>query len=265
MVREWVKIDVFPQNYTVNVQFVFTNDGPVTTVKMGFPESGSGVGIGPNSFRNSSAYSKFETSVDGRQVSVERVAPRSKRKLAGMESYGAFWVNTVHFDRKQTHIVRVSYQSRQGGTSMGDRSVEYDFTGGNWKGLVSESDLLVTFHIPGTTFYQTDLPKTDELGSTDSTSFSQSINGNLQFYCWKNWRANDGFETSYYTTDPKWIEIANAGGATGPPFVSQEKLTNHFTLPGKPYYTWFPQIVMRGDTAFIALGNSVATWRHRYA
>lgn len=42
MVSERVRVDVYEKYYDVQASFVFRNEGPATTVTMGFPESGGG-------------------------------------------------------------------------------------------------------------------------------------------------------------------------------------------------------------------------------
>src|SRR5690349_10328781 len=71
MVRETVRMDVYPQTYTVTADFTFTNDGPPVTVTMGFPESGYG-DISTETLRTHSGFQSFHTWVDGKEVPAKR-------------------------------------------------------------------------------------------------------------------------------------------------------------------------------------------------
>ena len=100
MVRERITMDVYSGYYDVDVHFVFQNDGPKTTVQMGFPESGGG-DIGSKEFRHQTGFLSFHTWVDGRPVLA---AVRLPGQCAD-EGYETYWVKTVPFAAGQSRMV----------------------------------------------------------------------------------------------------------------------------------------------------------------
>jgi len=240
LVREWVNIDVFPDTQHFQVQFVFHNDGPATTVTMGFPEGGI------ITHPHHSGFQSFRYWVDGREV-------KAIRKLADLEKYGenadgsmeyfydAYWVNKVPFARNQQRIVRVEYSappmvSVEEGFSVSrydiyNQSAKYDFTGGNWKGEVDESDLRVSFHLPGTYVIYTDTPMTQH--------------GNTFAYCWTHWQAEEDFHLSYYPTYPDAMLLRCPGNDFPSYFI---------TMPGKAKDELAaPEIIEKQGVVFISL------------
>lgn len=147
MVRESIRMDVYPSHYDVDAAFVFHNHGPATTVTMGFPESGGG-DLDAARYRKRSGFARFATWVDGKPVSARREAS------VGDSEYQAFWVKRVRFDKEQRRIVRVRYRSSPGDDITSTRGAGYSFTGGNWRGKVDETTLRAVIHLPGTTLVQ---------------------------------------------------------------------------------------------------------------
>ena len=56
MLEETVTMDLYPTRYLVTAEFTFTNTGPATSVKMGFPETGGGVDIDSKYYRTHSSF-----------------------------------------------------------------------------------------------------------------------------------------------------------------------------------------------------------------
>jgi|GEM_PF-1593236 len=189
MVREEIVMTIGRSDYLTEAHFVFRNDGPVTTVRMGFPES-SGGDADFDQLKKKTPFKEFKTWVDGREIKAQRLVAESNPDDFQFE---AFWVKSVPFKRGQTRDVRVRYRSPLGGSTDGD-FVAYSFTGGNWKGKVDESVLRLKFTVPGT--YRL-FPIGDDMGK-----YSRTERGNEIIYRWKNWQAEADFSLRYLRTLP---------------------------------------------------------------
>ena len=142
MVSEVVKITVYKEYLLADCRFVFKNEGPATSVRMGFPDwASSDDGIGPKK----SNYTWFKSNVNGKAV---------KTKLVGGRDYGdGFQIKDVAFRRGETKTVRDRYRMRIAiaATSEGDKygfisGVEYILhTGASWKGKIGRSEVIVNF------------------------------------------------------------------------------------------------------------------------
>lgn len=143
MQSEKIRIVADLHYYDTTVDFIFRNDGPATSVQMGFPESS----YGDEQVEKKSAFLRFNTWVDGRKVPAKRIVV----SRGSDEEDKAYWLKTVSFGRHQSHRVRVAYRSPMGGTTMWgtNAALVYDFTGKNWKGEVERSDLEIRVKAPG--------------------------------------------------------------------------------------------------------------------
>ncbi len=144
MVREWVRMDIYPEHYKVTAQFVFHNIGNKTTLKMGFPENNS---LYEKDFKKHSGFSYFKTWIDNKRAETKRVYVGGKEEEM---LYKAFWVKTIRFKRGQTRIVRIEYSAQAG--YAGEEStkyVGYNFTGGNWYGKLEDAYFVAVLHLPG--------------------------------------------------------------------------------------------------------------------
>ncbi|MEI7832100.1 MAG: hypothetical protein WCJ56_02735 [bacterium] len=170
MESEWVNVDVYEKTYDVTATFNFINDSDEEqTVKMGFPEDGGGDGS-----NTESGFTSFSSNIDGIYVDIQRSLISTKDR--DETRYQAYYVKEVTFQPRQARLVQVNYTSLMGDVSSPPyHFVEYGFTGGNWKGKVSSSEILYT--IKGTGSWQI----------SSYTKFSQ--NGNELYYQWKNWEA----------------------------------------------------------------------------
>lgn len=239
MVREAVRMDLYAAYYDVAAEFVFHNDGPATTVRMGFPERGAGdVGHDEKGFQ------RFATWVDGRPVTATRQLTPQDEEAPG---YDAFWVKDVPFAAGQTRTVRVEYRAVPGDDTELTRWATYGFTGGNWAGTVAESTLLVRVHTPGATLVATGVP--------------MQRNGNQFAARWTNWQAELAFEIYYLPTRPDAL-LWPAGALTQRWLPRDQWLVN---LPGKGQApTWAPPGVMKDGVAYLAL-PAVATFLQQQA
>lgn len=124
----------------VQTRFVFENDGPATTVTIGFPESS----YSPNADTRADVtrFGYFRTWVDGRQVPSKRVVtPQSDECV-----FEAFWVREVRFAAGQRRVIVNRYKGGLGELSTGDRTFHYSFaTGANWKGPIERAEVVVDF------------------------------------------------------------------------------------------------------------------------
>lgn len=201
MVSERVELDVYERDQNVRAAFVFHNDGAACSVKMGFPESGFGDGFE----KKRSSFRDFATFVDGTRVPVARQLASAQ---PDEERADAFWVKTVRFKRGQTRRVTVSYRAPLG--SSVSRAIEtfasYQFTGGNWRGLVSRSDLMVRLHAPGTWAV---LP---QLGET-ALPMNARENGQIATFSriWRNWQAQADFNIGFTRTVRGWMSEGKSG------------------------------------------------------
>jgi len=234
MVREWVKMDVYPAYYDVAAQFVFLNDGPATTVLMGFPEVGSG-GINPKEFRQKTGFLSFRTTVDGQRVTATR---RTAAPGPGDMGYRTYWVKRVAFAAHQQRVVRVEYRSQAGEDSSGNRWARYFFTGGNWKGKVEETKCTITLHLPGTYLVRADR--------------NLSRNRNTFHGHWTDWEAEGSAGISYIPTIPYALTLRKGDRQTheNSPVGYDEVLS----LPGKAPTPWtLPPAVLRDNVPCIAV------------
>jgi len=186
MVREHVRMTIRPDfTYRVTVDFVFRNHGRATSVLMGFPEWGDG-DFNPELFKDSSGFNSFATWVDGR-----RMRARYKAQPGKYPGYKGHWIKRVRFGRQQTRRIRVRFESDCNNDSNGGFGANYDFTGGNWRGIVQESLLSVSFNIPGNHTVRAGISAND---SASTAPVSRSHRGNRFFFRCRNWQAEGSFD-----------------------------------------------------------------------
>lgn len=138
MVREKVHIILGPTTASVRCEFVFKNEGPAITAKIGFPERNYGDSAHPI---KSSDLKSFRSWVDGRSVKTKLVPSANK---GDEQEYEAWHVKDVHFSRGQTRVIVDQYATEYGGDSMGGIFLNYILkTGGNWKGTIGEALITV--------------------------------------------------------------------------------------------------------------------------
>jgi len=236
MVKETVRVDLYPDYYDVTADFLFKNDGQAVTVTMGFPEGGAGdVDVTP--YVDRTAFQNFHTWVDDQEVNATRQATIEE------DSYQAYWVKAVSFTAGQQRRVRVAYRSKPGDSVATKRFAVYNFTGGNWKDKVDESTLILTPHLPDTWVLGFEgMPDEDQL------KFKQ-WNGDQLTLRWKDWQAEGNFAIYYNSTFSGWMIVDEMINPFDPPI---ERKT--ITQPGKAKtLDWLPPAVTRDGEDFISL------------
>jgi hypothetical protein len=229
MVRESVRMDIYPSYYAVDATFLFRNEGPATTVMMGFPESGSG-DIRAEDYKRKTGFLRFATWVEGKQTPAQR-EPAELHEM----HYKAYWVKQVAFSRGQQRTVRVQYRSRAGEVSNGERFGGYSFTGGNWKGAVDESSLMADLHLPGTWLVWQYKPTLER-------------QGNRFILTRRNWQAEGSVSVTYMSTLPGWMALDGTLAWRPPGKVAT------LTEPGDVrVLDWAPPAVLRGGVPFVQL------------
>lgn len=187
MVSEKIFMDIYPTYYDVKVEFIFQNDSKLpVTVKMGFPENAYG-DIAYEQLKKKSGFLKFKTSVNGKSIQV------SKREVinSGEGSVSAHWIKEVKFKAMEKLKVQAEYRSKMGIMALPGIYTEYEFTGGNWKGKVKESNLVATLHLPNNYSIYYDY---------DSTSKDIVKKGNKIYFNRKNWEAEYPFTITFKRT-----------------------------------------------------------------
>jgi len=231
MVRESVRIDIYRTYYDVDATFLFQNEGPPVTVTMGFPERGGG-DIREKDYKQKSGFLRFGTWVDRQPVHARRQPAAIGRE----GQYKAFWVKEVSFAQGQGRAARVRYRSKAHEVSNGERFAMYDFTGGNWRGTVEESELLIEMHTPGTC-----------LAWADGASLKRT--GNQFLFRRKNWQAEAAVKLTYMSTLPGWLVIGRWPEGYAPP-----KGAVTLTQPARAAsLDWAPLALIRDGTTLVQL------------
>ncbi len=133
MVSESILIKLNKRSASVEVDFVFKNHGPTTTVTMGFPEKHSGPITG--------ALENFRSWVDGKEVTVRRKVLEADDEE---RVWSAVWLKEVAFVEGQVCRVRVTYDADYSGNTMGHGSLTYILrTGATWRGPIETCRIIV--------------------------------------------------------------------------------------------------------------------------
>ena len=148
MESEVVNIDIHDKLITVDCLFVFHNQGPACTVRMGFPDHGEGasepyqgdpVPTGPQLHATFKTYKSY---VDGKLVPT-KVVPTSDRSL--------YWhTKTVTFKANSDCIIRDIY-TLPPGQQVTDENGMYTQTyyvlqtGSSWHGPIKRAEIVVKF------------------------------------------------------------------------------------------------------------------------
>ncbi len=191
MVREKVDARIGRDDVKVRCEFVFKNEGPATTVKMGFPEWSWGDSARPIV---TTEFKSFKSWVDGKPVGTKLI-PSAKGQ--SME-YEAWHVKDVRFGANQTRTVVDECISSLGGDSMGASFFSYVLrTGKSWKGKIGKA--VVTVDASGVDSFYKIMPSHDkgyvQKGSTivwSARDFEPSDNIHVHMEPWKLWVGDDG-------------------------------------------------------------------------
>lgn len=148
MQSEVITMNVGKENVTVDCRFVFKNYGRATTVRMGFPDEGSGdtpheaaYEEGGKNDKPLAAFTTFKSWVDGVRV---------KTQLIGSGDPALSWhAKSVYFPAFSTRIVRDLYTVPVGG-QIGGRYYYHQtsytlHTGASWRGAIRRSEIIVNF------------------------------------------------------------------------------------------------------------------------
>lgn len=138
MVREDIYVKL--PDGTVEARFVFKNEGPATTIKMGFPEES--YNMGEMKKGQQSRFKYFKSWINGKPVSVARktVAPHNEEDYS--EHY--WWVKDVPFKAGETIVVLNRYKTTPGGSYIqgGFHEITYIVsTGAPWKGAIGTANI----------------------------------------------------------------------------------------------------------------------------
>lgn len=140
MVKEHVVFNIGTGVCTA--KFWFKNEGPKTTVTMGFPETGHHPGAWADGLKKST-FLWLKSWVDGSPASIKRV----DAKADDFGGFKAYWVKSVSFARGQERLVTVQYRAHPGGNTLAERIYSYTLqSGANWKGKIGK--VLVEFVNP---------------------------------------------------------------------------------------------------------------------
>lgn len=136
MADEVVRIHVGKNDTKVDCLFHFVNEGPATTVRMGFPDQDSSREEGPKS-----VFSRYESWVDGK---------KTRCKFEGSEDLGFWQTKSVSFGAHQTRTVRDRYTVTTGSGYQGGKSYMHYanyvlHTGNTWKGSIGSVKVVVDF------------------------------------------------------------------------------------------------------------------------
>lgn len=138
MISEKVDVKLGWEGAEVRCRFVFKNEGPATTVKIGFPEQAWGY-AGPIT---KSDYKHFSSWVDGKKVNTKFIP--SARKKYEIPRFDAWYVKDVYFKANQTRIIEDEFESPYGNTSTGETWFQYILRSGkNWKGRIGEAVITI--------------------------------------------------------------------------------------------------------------------------
>jgi hypothetical protein len=136
MVSEVVRLHVGKRIVRADCRFVFRNEGPATTVKMGFPDEDSA----REGEKGKSVFKSFRSWVDGRSVTT---------RIEEDDNDGVWQVKQVDLPANKTVVVRDVYSVSpgmgfQGGTWWMSYAAYTLHTGASWKGSIGRADVYVT-------------------------------------------------------------------------------------------------------------------------
>lgn len=150
MQSELVQITIGEDNVLVDCRFVFQNHGPATSVRMGFPDEGSGDdnadedGSQGRQGKPMSNFKWFKSWVDG--------APAKTELVLGPDPGQSWHAKTVSFAPNAKRVVRDQYSVPVGSQIARDGvywQAAYTLrTGSSWKGPIGRSEIVVRFSRP---------------------------------------------------------------------------------------------------------------------
>jgi hypothetical protein len=144
MQSELVRIHVGTRTIKVDCRFVFVNNGPACTVRMGFPDSVTMAFSNPRKKRGS--FLSFKSYVDDKKVTTELV--NGEDTSADVTLWHA---NDVSFPANGTRIIRDVYCQTPGIAVLSDKGdavkvfTYFLHTASSWHGNIQRGDIYVTF------------------------------------------------------------------------------------------------------------------------
>ena len=140
MVNEIVHISIEHGDTLVDCRFLFHNEGPACTVRMGFPDRAEGADVGNPNWGHQPPQGNFlyfASYVDGQAVPTEIIDGEDKDE---------YWhIKSVRFGKGQSRMVRDVYTMMMGGMSDGIGSTTYILsTGGSWHRPIERAEIDVT-------------------------------------------------------------------------------------------------------------------------
>ena len=186
--------------FETDARFVFVNDSNrAATVRMGFPETNYGDGWEDNGEKT--GFKKFATTVNGRAVAA-------KRTVINRENGDVWWIKTVNFAPHERVNIRVMATSELGGSVdyMFGRALSYNFTGKNWKGLVSRSDLEVRIPLSGTWAAVGD-SWDEDIEKRVAWKPTVEVKNGVAYLrrSWRNWQAQSVMTLGVRRVMPAWL------------------------------------------------------------
>ena len=146
MQSEIVKMDVGEKSIKVDCKFVFHNNGPACTVRVGFPDEGQGNAEpyqgDPVPKNPKATFITYDSWVDNKKVKTEIVTTNDR---------SLYWhAKTVTFKANSDCIIRDVYTLPPGGqvtSENGGYSQTYYVlhTGASWHGPIGHADIFVKF------------------------------------------------------------------------------------------------------------------------
>lgn len=147
MKSEVIKMEIHKESIKVDCLFVFHNDGPECTVRMGFPDIGEGAQIPyegePLPTKNLKAtFTSYTSFVDGKKVPT---------KLVPTDDRSIFWhTKTVTFKANKDCIIHDIYTLPPGQQVTTDNGMYQQtyyilHTASSWKGAIGNARIEVTF------------------------------------------------------------------------------------------------------------------------
>lgn len=146
MKSEVVKMDVHDKVIKVDCRFLFHNSGPACTVRMGFPDEGTGaaepyqgfpVPRGPNL---RATFLSYESWVNGKKVATKLI-PTNDRSL--------YWhTKVVTFKANSDSVIRDVYTLPPGAQATSENGLYWQtgyvmHTGASWHGPIERAEIIV--------------------------------------------------------------------------------------------------------------------------
>jgi hypothetical protein len=139
---EYVHAWVGESTARVEAVFFLHNDGPATTVMMGFPNESGGADV-----EHIVGFSEFSSFVDGDSVGTT-IRPDSLHQVYG--DYRCWYTKSVSFDSNQRRCIRDTYSAELGHSVPTYRWFQYIlWSGATWAGPIGVADIVVTVEAPG--------------------------------------------------------------------------------------------------------------------